>query len=70
MYKGTYDGDIDEIKFVCDFNSNKDLYNEYLQSFGDYSDFWMIRVTTKQMSKLSEKKVYTRADCYLIKESV
>ena len=69
MYKGTYDGDLDEINFVRDFNSNKDCYKDYLRNFDDYSNLWMTRVTTKQMSKLSEKKVYTRSDCYLIKVS-
>ena len=65
MYKGTYDGDIDEIKFVAEFNSDKKNFENYLQNFGIYSNLWMVRVTTKQMSKLSGKKVFTRSDSYL-----
>lgn len=65
MYKGTYDGDIDEIKFVAKFNANKKKFNNYLRNFSKYTNPWMIRVTTKQYSKLSDRKVFTRADCYL-----
>ena len=66
MYKGTYDGDIDEIKFVALFNSDKKKFEKYLNNFGVYSNLWMVRVTTKQMSKLSGKKVFTRSDSYLV----
>ena len=65
MYKGTYDGDIDEIKFVAEFNSNKNKFKEYLSQFSQYQNLWMVRVTTKQLSQLSGKKVFTRSDCYL-----
>lgn len=65
MYKGTYDGDKDEIRFVAEFNSNKLKYNNYLTTFSEYSNLWMVRVTTKQYSKLSGRKVFTRSDCYL-----
>ena len=66
MYKGTYDGDKDEIKFVAEFNSNKSRFNNYLTKFSNYQNLWMIRVTTKQFSQLSGRKVFTRADCYLV----
>lgn len=65
MYKGTYDGDIDEIKFVAEFNSNKDRFSDYLSKFSGYNNPWLIRVTTKQYSRLSYRKVFTRSDCYL-----
>lgn len=65
MYRGTYDGDVDEIKFVAEFNSNKNRFNDYLSKFSKYKNTWMIRITTKQYSKLSDRKVFTRADCYL-----
>ncbi|MBQ9484983.1 hypothetical protein IJU85_02675 [Candidatus Saccharibacteria bacterium] len=67
MYnKGTYEGDIDEIKFVRIFNSDKENFKKYLDTFtNDPSNYWMVRVTTKQTSHLNEKKVFTRADCYL-----
>lgn len=66
MYKSTYDGNIDEIKFVQHFNSNKNLYKNYLSHFKKYNNVWMTRVTTKQWSHLSNKKVFTRSDCYLV----
>ena len=65
MYKGTYDGDIAEIKFVAKFNSDKNQFKTYLSNFSKYKNLWMVRVTTRQMSQLSGKKVFTRSDCYL-----
>lgn len=65
MYKGTYDGDIDEIEFVKKFNSDKSQFKSYLLNFSQYENLWMVRVTTKQLSQLSGKKVFTRSDCYL-----
>lgn len=66
MYKGTYEGDSEEIKFVAKFNSNKLLFKDYLSEFEQkISNLWMIRVTTKQLSALNNKKVFTRADSYL-----
>ena len=66
MNAGTFEGDIDEIKFVKFFNSNKQSFASYIHSFNLVDNFWMIRVTTKQLSKLSNQKVFTRADAYLI----
>lgn len=65
MYKGTYDGDKAEIKFVAEFNSNKNKFSNYLSKFSNPQNLWMVRVTTKQFSKLSGQKVFTRSDCYL-----
>ena len=59
MYKGTHDGDIDEIKFVARFNSNKNRFTEDLSHFSSNKNVWMIRVVTKQMSQLSGKKNYS-----------
>lgn len=67
MNRGTYEGDIDEIKFVKRFNKDKNLFVDYLQKFSNYESYWMVRVTTKQLSTLSNQKVFTRADAYLIK---
>jgi hypothetical protein len=59
------DGDIDEIKFIAFFNSNKDSFKEYLNHFSQYPNLWMVRVTTKQASSLCGKKVFTRSDGFL-----
>ena len=64
--RGTFEGDLQEVSFVKYFNKNKNLFNEYLSAFQDTSSLtYLLRVTTKQYSKLSGKKVYTRADAYL-----
>ncbi len=65
MCKGTADGDKFEIKFVSVFNSNKSYFKNYLSNFKNYHNSWMVRVTSQQFSTLSQKKVFTRADCYL-----
>ncbi|MDX9744737.1 MAG: hypothetical protein RBT59_13020 [Arcobacteraceae bacterium] len=65
MSRGTYEGDIDEIKFVKRFNRNKENFHNYLKNFKNSTNHWMVRVTTKQLSKLSNQKVFTRADTYL-----
>lgn len=67
MSRGTYEGDIDEIKFVKRFNKNKSLFSEYLSKIDDSNNCWMVRVTSKQLSKLSNQKVFTRSDAYLAK---
>lgn len=67
MYKGTLEGNIYEIQFVKTFNSNKQQFTNYLNNFSQTNNLWMIRVTSNQFSKLSNKKVFTRADCYLAK---
>ncbi|MFI3211105.1 MAG: hypothetical protein R3Y64_08700 [Peptostreptococcaceae bacterium] len=64
MFKGTYEGNISEIAFVSKFNSNKKLFKTYLNNF-DNNNLWLVRITTKQISKLNNKKVFTRSDCYL-----
>lgn len=66
MSIGTNEGDLGEIEFVRKFNKNKDAFSEYLSNFQkDQRYLWMVRVTTKQKSKLSGLKVFTRSDCYL-----
>ena len=70
MNRGTYCGDDAEKQFVKRFNNNKndndfDLYikNCNVESI---DDIYMVRVNTKQYSKLSNQVVMTRADTYLI----
>jgi hypothetical protein len=64
---GTYEGDTQEIYFVKFFNDNKDKYNHFIGKFDlKPIETWLIRVTSKQFSSLSNKKVFTRSDAYLI----
>lgn len=64
---GTREGDECEKNLVKQFNSGKKDYSTFLNNFsGNIDDIWLTRVTTKQLSKLSNKRVFTRADAYLI----
>lgn len=68
-FRGTKKGDQEEIEFVKDFNKHKEKYYHYLNTFIDDDkddNLWMVRVTTKQTSTLSNRKVFTRSDSYLI----
>lgn len=70
MNRGTYSGDLAEIEFVKRFNyekSNQD-FDFYIKDLDikELNDIYMVRVTTKQYSKLSNQNVMTRADTYLI----
>lgn len=66
MIKGTFDGDKEEIGFVKKFNNSKDFFADYISTFSNnYENIYMVRVTSKQVSKLNNKKVFTRSDCYL-----
>lgn len=71
MNRGTFSGDIAEIEFVKLFNAQKksNRFKEYVDNFNNYNidNIYMVRVTTKQYSKLSNQNVMTRADTYLIK---
>ena len=73
MNRGTLSGNMAEIEFVKYFNLEKknNKFQEYLNNF-DYDDIdniFMVRVTTKQYSKLSNQNVMTRADTYLIESN-
>ena len=71
MYRGTESGNTAEVNFVRNFNSNKtsENFSYYIESLNlsDLKNIYMIRVTSKQFSKLSNQIVMTRADAYLIK---
>lgn len=70
MNRGTYSGDLAEIEFVKRFNSEKNNqdFDFYIKNLDikEIDDIYMVRVTTKQYSKLSNQTVMTRADTYLI----
>ncbi len=71
--RGTHEGNTAEIEFVKKFNINKksEKFKNYLSKFkyDNIDDIFMVRVTTKQFSKLSNQNVMTRADSYLIKSN-
>lgn len=66
---GTYEGDMSEKASVIMFNRDPDnqIFREYIKNINKAPEtVLMIRVTTKQMSSLSNQKVNTRADAYAI----
>lgn len=66
---GTYEGTISEKASVISFNRNPEspVFESYLKSIHKKpEEVLMIRVTTKQLSRLSNQKVNTRADAYAI----
>lgn len=71
MYRGTDSGNSAEIDFVKNFNFNKNAleFHSYLEQLKlqSFEKKYMVRVVTKQFSKLSNQTVMTRADTYLIK---
>lgn len=67
--RGTYEGDIQEIEFVKSFNKDKQNINfSILTSNIKYNlqNVYMVKVTTNQFSKLSNKVTKTRSDCYAV----
>lgn len=68
MNNGTYEGNIAEIDFVKNFNKNKQQYMYYFNqlNINKIDNYFMCRVLGFHFSKLSNKKVMTRADTYLI----
>lgn len=68
--RGTYEGNLDEISSVVFFNRDphNTIFKSYISSISTNPDeILLVRVTTKQFSKLSNQKVMTRADAYAIK---
>ena len=66
---GTYEGEMNEKSCVILFNRDpeNDAFSSYLKAIQkDSEKILLIRVTTKQFSKLSNQKVMTRADAYAI----
>lgn len=69
--KSSLEGNLSEISQIEYFNKHRksDFFNSYFESLGlkNLTDIYLIRVTTKQMSTLSNMKVMTRADAYCIR---
>lgn len=65
------EGDLSEISQIEYFNKHRrsEFFNPYFESLNikDLSNVYLIRVTTKQFSSLSNMKVMTRADAYCIR---
>lgn len=68
---GTYDGNFEEFNLSKIMNKNKQskFWKKIIQT-NDYEKYFVVRVTTKQISKLSKKRVYTKTDAYVIKAEI
>lgn len=66
---GTFLGDLEEFDLTQTMNKNKDssMWKTLLPDVTDYSDYYLVKVSSNQFSKLSEKKVKTKSDAYAIK---
>lgn len=66
---GTFLGDLEEYDLTQTMNKNKDssMWKTLLPEITDYSDYYLVKVSSNQLSKLSEKKVKTKSDAYAIK---
>ncbi len=68
---GTYDGNFEEFNLSKIMNKNKQskFWKKIIQT-NDYEKYFVVRVTTKQISKLSKKRVHTKTDAYVIKAEI
>ena len=68
--RGTSEGNMQEIKLVQFYNKNKynKIFNSYNQLFSELNlnNIYLVRVVTKQFSRLSNQIVMTRADAYAV----
>ena len=66
---GSFEGEMSEKASIISFNRNptSGIFSSYLQKINvDANSVLLIRVTTNQMSRLSNQRVKTRADAYAI----
>lgn len=66
---GTFLGDLEEFDLTQTMNKNKDnsIWKTLLPDVTDYTDYYLVKVSSNQLSKLSGKKVKTKSDAYAIK---
>jgi len=66
---GTFLGDLEEFDLTQTMNKNKDnsMWKTLLPDVTDYTDYYLVKVSSNQLSKLSGKKVKTKSDAYAIK---
>lgn len=69
---GTFFGDSEEFEFSRTLNKNKKhhMWKTLLPDISDYSNYYIVKVSSNQLSKLSGKKVKTKSDAYVIKASI
>ena len=62
-------GDLQEFELSQIMNKNKDnpMWKVLLPDVKDFSDYYVVKVSSNQYSSLSQKKVKTKSDAYVIK---
>lgn len=66
---GTFFGDLEEFDLTQIMNKNKDssMWKTLLPDVTNFSDYYLVKVSSNQLSKLSNKKVKTKSDAYAVK---
>jgi hypothetical protein len=66
---GTFFGNLEEFDLTQIMNKNKNnsMWKVLLPNLKDYLDYYIVKVSSHQNSKLSGKKVKTKSDAYVIK---
>lgn len=66
---GTFQGDLEEFGLSHILNKNKEnpMWRILFPDESDFSDHYLIKVSSNQMSTLSGKKVKTKSDAYVVK---
>ncbi len=69
---GTFLGDIEEFGLTHVLNKNKDskMWKILLPNEKDFSNYYAVKVSTHQLSTLSNKKVKTKSDAYVVKADI
>lgn len=65
----TFLGDKEEFDISSRFNKNKKspIWHDLTKDLNDLEDIFMVKVSNRVLSNLSNKKVYPKADAYLVK---
>lgn len=66
---GTFLGNLEEFDLTQVMNKNKksSMWKVLLPEINEYSDYYLVKVSSNQFSKLSGKKVKTKSDAYVVK---
>lgn len=66
---GTFLGNLEEFDLTQTMNKNKDssMWKILLPDVTDYSDYYLVKVSSNQLSKLSGKRVKTKSDAYAVR---
>ncbi|MBO5738945.1 hypothetical protein J6R97_06365 [bacterium] len=69
---GTFVGDIEEFELSHCLNKNKknQMWKVILPNIDDFTNYYLVKVSSNQFSRLSEKKVKTKSDAYVIKANL